>query len=870
MELTIDSKPCDLAGEPIAVGGYAAAELADVEAAREGRSQELTLPATPRNEALLGFARDPHTAGRFNASLHRAVLSAEGAKLLAGTVRLLEASGEGYRIEIREGGARWAKNAARRMLGALGIDYHARLLPSTVSDSWTDDSPVKFFPIRRDEYPQQNSPSDLLPAERILSVDDYHPFLHVATLVETIFAEAGYRIESNFTGSPEFRSLYMSGAYPSRDTAALAARMGFYARRLAPATAQGNHLGRVSANPSTTANSVGNIVETATPQTLDTDGEPIPELCNNGNCFGFDKGRIVFTPTTEVSAGFEYYLKYTTDHRILTRERLRGFDSVYLGTGADMPFTLANRYEDHRPDISPGHRYLAIVFDHTDGAQYRLAYTKDGVAEALWTEFSARTAQVTTPASGTVADPVLLIRSGTRWIRYTGDWALYDGYVTESGRTTVELRVRTAPERIAPASPKFFDRIYFYGAEEGMSLTLHKECSLRPRFSSAPGYGSAITFADVARHPIRQSALLEALQHLFNLRFHTEEETKTVRIEPADEFFGSGTTADWRDRSDFSQPVVLADIAPEIHESRTWGYQEGDGAVNRFNAGAGSPFGASAPIPMPHERATKYCATPSSGPRSARQGTMPTPPRRRSCRSATGMTCRRTAPTSRPVSCASPGCTRCPRANAGVSVGAGGIPARGIPLHGGRSDGGLHALFRRPRRHPRPAPSLRPPGSTGSHLPAHHPLAAARAARIRKPLHARHRDARPAFGIPARHRGRGNPRHAPCYRKLRPAGGIGQMHLHTPERRMMTRHEKRLAEVLLDAIGGLEGEQAVERLFGLGLVNLRACEQRAVRARVDRLAEEGVPRCEAMHVTADEFCCSYEKVRSYYYNTYKS
>ena len=109
-----------------------------------------------------------------------------------------------------------------------------------------------------------------------------------------------------------------------------------------------------------------------------------------------DRGRIVFTPTTEVSAGFEYYLKYTTDHRILTRERLRGFDSVYLGTGADMPFTLANRYEDRRPDISPGHRYLAIVFDHTDGAQYRLAYTKDGVAEALWTEFSARTAQVTT------------------------------------------------------------------------------------------------------------------------------------------------------------------------------------------------------------------------------------------------------------------------------------------------------------------------------------------------------------------------------------------------------------------------------------------------------------------------------------------
>lgn len=571
--------------------------------------------------------------------------------------------------------------------------------------------------------------------------------------------------------------------------------------------------------------------------------------------------------------GFEYYLKYTTDHRILTRERLRGFDSVYLGTGADMPFTLANRYEDHRPDISPGHRYLAIVFDHTDGAQYRLAYTKDGVAEALWTEFSARTAQVTTPASGTVADPVLLIRSGTRWIRYTGDWALYDGYVTESGRTTVELRVRTAPERIAPASPKFFDRIYFYGAEEGMSLTLHKECSLRPRFSSAPGYGSAITFADVARHPIRQSALLEALQHLFNLRFHTEEETKTVRIEPADEFFGSGTTADWRDRSDFSQPVVLADIAPEIHESRTWGYQEGDGAVNRFNAGAGSPFGEWS------VRTDSYAAregdqvlrNPLFRPTLSEAGHYANAPSAQIMQVGDRDDVQEDGTNFTPRIVRFAGLHPLPAGERwGYPSGLAEYPLAAFHFTGDAATEGFTLCFEDRdgirglhHRYDRQAAQE----ATCQRITL---LAAARAARIRKPLHARHRDARPAFGIPARHRGRGNPRHAPCYRKLRPAGGIGQMHLHTPERRMMTRHEKRLAEVLLDAIGGLEGEQAVERLFGLGLVNLRACEQRAVRARVDRLAEEGVPRCEAMHVTADEFCCSYEKVRSYYYNTYKS
>ena len=125
--------------------------------------------------------------------------------------------------------------------------------------------------------------------------------------------------------------------------------------------------------------------------------------------------------------------------------------------------------------------------------------------------------------SGTVADPVLLVRSGSQWVAYRGDWALYNGYVGETGQTMVEVRIRTAAESVSPASPKYFNLIYFAGAEPGMALTLHKECSLRPRFLSAPGFGSRIAFADVAQHRIRQSELLDALAHLFNLRFYTEE-----------------------------------------------------------------------------------------------------------------------------------------------------------------------------------------------------------------------------------------------------------------------------------------------------------------------------------------------------------
>lgn len=592
MELTIDEQACDLNPEKCAAPGYDAARLASPDACREGRSMTLTLPKTPRNDRIVGHASDPHAGVRFNAELHRAELSASGAVLLAGTVRLLEASGDGYTLEIRDGGAGWASQAARKSFDEIGITYLSDLSPTTIFESWTDDKPVKFFPIFRDEYPQQNNPSDLLPAERMLSVDDYHPFLHIATLLRTIFSQAGYRIDSRFMESEYFQSLYMSGAYTSRDTTAAANRMGFFARRLAPVTATADYNGRIYADPSYTSNSVGNIVETATPLTTDVDGEPIPELMNNGGCFAKRNGRIVFTPPTEVSVGFEYYLRYTTDHRILSRTRLAGFDSFYLGAGNEMTFQLANRYEDNRSKLLAATTYRLIVFNHEPGATYELKYSLNGEPLTQWARVNSRTSLVSTPLTGTVSNPKLYILRGTTWLLYSGDWALYDGYINETGQTTVDVRLRTVAQIVSPTAPKQFDQTYFFGAESGMKLTLDKCCSLRPRFVSSPGFGSMLRFADVARHRIRQAALIEAVAHLFNLRFHTDNATRIVQIEPADDFFGAGSPVDWSTRTDFSQPVERTDRAIEVHERRTWHYLTGDGAVKRLDDAGGTPFGS--------------------------------------------------------------------------------------------------------------------------------------------------------------------------------------------------------------------------------------------------------------------------------------
>lgn len=269
MKLTIDQIPCDLDPSQRIALDYDAQDLADVRSGNKGHALRLRLPATRTNDRIFGFAAEPYTGQRFNAAQHTAVLSDGEAKLLQGSVRLLSAAydsdPEGYLIEIRSGTSEWARQAAAEMFNTLGISFSGRLTPTMIRQTWTNNTPVKFFPVCRDEYTPELSSVELIPVERFLSVDDYHPFISAATVVQTLFSEAGYTLESDFLNGEFFRSLYLSGAYSSRDTNALRNHMDFLARRTTTAATTANSDGRVYANPYKSINSVGNFVETVNP-----------------------------------------------------------------------------------------------------------------------------------------------------------------------------------------------------------------------------------------------------------------------------------------------------------------------------------------------------------------------------------------------------------------------------------------------------------------------------------------------------------------------------------------------------------------------------------------------------------------------------
>lgn len=85
----------------------------------------------------------------------------------------------------------------------------------------------------------------------------------------------------------------------------------------------------------------------------------------------------------------------------------------------------------------------------------------------------------------------------------------------------------------------------------------------------------------------------------------------------------------------------------------------------------------------------------------------------------------------------------------------------------------------------------------------------------------------------------------------------------------MTRHNTLLLDVIVGQVSGSTPRRVLEQLLEQGLLNIRNCERLAILANIEILIDKGMGRCDAFQSTAEEFCCSYEKVREIFYKQYK-
>ena len=591
IELLIDGQSCDLGKLPTIPVDFDIEKLTKVEGERNGRVVEFVLPSTPKNDAIFGPSRDIYATERFNTEHHVAVVKREGVVVFEGTVylrgtTLRKGANADYSIRISEGGAEWIEKVVYGKLSDLDIPFAEDLTLSTITKSWEGEGAVRFLPVRRSDKSVGYSTSSSIPIEFVMLTDDYHPFISIADMVKAMFAKSGYKLRSRFFDSEFGKSLYMSGDYTRSDVTTAKSMCDFFARRSATTTVTADSVGMVYASNAFAAHTLGPLVDTADPEAVDSDGVQMSETFNTLNAFSKNSGgNICFTPARSVKVGFLLHLEYITDYKIISRDNFSGFNVVDGLHGLSVKFSLANTCKDQRESLMKNMQYRAIVFDHVSNRNYRLVGTFASGLQTIIAEWSSRSMLVTTPGTSLQSVELLYRDSESdEWLRYQDDWALYFGYIGEEGRVDVKMDIRIAPQEVAAGESHLLDKFWFKGAEPGMKLTMSNKTTLRPYFSTVPGYGSSLEFKDVAPRQIRQVDMLAAIGEMFNLAFYTDRVNKELYIEPLEQLYDDTEVIDITHCIDYGSGLKIADAGLDKPQTHRFAYLEGDVASNRYNS----------------------------------------------------------------------------------------------------------------------------------------------------------------------------------------------------------------------------------------------------------------------------------------------
>ena len=534
---------------------------------------ELSLPITPENRRLMEYP-ELCASQPFNESERPIRIVVDDRTLFEGfaMLRRVERRGDGgrYILALETSEVGWQQRLENKTLSELQIECNVGWDADSIVSSWTEDVPVRFLPVTRNVDNGESSPTTILNVTKSMAFDNYHPFLHLRSIIYKSFEDAGYSVDSIFMSSPEFNKLYMSGAYPTGASNTLDKRMGFLARRLEPITAVADYSGSVYASPLLGSATIGNLVD------VDT-ASAFPDTYSNGGCLSVDDlGRVVFTPKTEVVASFLYKLRYKTEYYIRSRERLTGFDRVWITPSEYYSFEIVNSFVDQRDyEKQPNMEYNLMVFDFTPGDVFMMRYELNGTVRNKM--FYERSNHFKFGESldeiGEIITFAVSKDGGGTFETYEGDWAVYYGFCREQGVMDVALSIRSAPERLKPGRQKRFDQMVFDGAVKGMTLRMEAGVSINPIFfdmSLDESIGSWQVFSSL---DCTQREVVDAVCKMFNLRVIEDSKRRMVRIETADYLADIAEKVDWNGKVDLSQGWQSEDVVRDMSKVVEIAYQ---------------------------------------------------------------------------------------------------------------------------------------------------------------------------------------------------------------------------------------------------------------------------------------------------------
>ncbi len=508
---------------------YNAADLRDPSKRAAGYSKTFEIPASNHNQkwietlTAVGSQRDLEKIG-----WHKARIKANGIYVFDGWARFeIGITGQGgrYKCHILQDPSYWPELIKNLKVCDISFPTHEKSY-DTITASWgytVDQIPYVYPAINYGEWFQgANSPK---------SLKDFHPAVYAKAIVDKIFSGIGYTIESNFFNTDEFKKLiipYTSGEDYDNASNPLGENGSFGA---------GGH------------------------RAGESDPPDIPAC--GWSCCTYRK----WFPTLQYETGNVQHHAHNTSNSSCNNGYTVPFTGRYV-VHYDCQMKQSQGWGDGGKWCLVSHINGQIVSSNVGSWYSGMSSSPNSVYQ-----IGNGTGTYAIP-TGAPYNAVGVGGYGTGW--QFNSWASNGDWKT--GTISYEIDLQQG-DKI---------QIGFYGRNNNNVATDYSQIKnenffVYPHVSNTAVPTSVVNLSS-SLPCIKQKDFLKGLTNLFNLHWTSDERTRTVSVEPYDDFYGSGKTLDFTDRLDhtsWSDKFLIDELASTIH----WKYKpdSNDRIVELYN-----------------------------------------------------------------------------------------------------------------------------------------------------------------------------------------------------------------------------------------------------------------------------------------------
>lgn len=570
LSIYIDNKALDVDQSTSVSITLGITHVNSIESSKAPFSKTIKLPDTPNNRSVMGFASEIY-ATRFNNQIHSAEIDIDGFTIMKGEAQFNKYESEYFHVNFVGAEIEWIKRATETPLVNTDFEFpYDEFDGLTVENSLhLGHSAIRFIPAATGKLRQRLNDEDHWGDRITTTLSDYVPFFHIGDLLTAIFTQCNYSIKSTFMQTPLFRSLYISGKWASGDVEKPKEANGFRAGRFS-----GVEVEAAKENIS----SQYHIIDTADPDAESEDGDKADSVYDNGKCISFQSvNRPIFTAKKDVVVGFRYYLHYFsptvcttlpmgTDVSFYNEIRIPNFAGTGKTKYVDAIGFTQDFKKDQKHSITPLTKYYLVLFPSIiispGDKSLSVGWNMDTDTPSEYRYESVTSSVITTSD----------VMQGRAYLydKYTNRRIPDKFWMIQEMPSEVEVKITIdcAPRFIEAGTIIPLNAPSFHGTgmvqDKEKIIGISNNTYIETLFSSTPTVGEAMNTSNLlAYDEVKQIEFIKAIKQMFNLQFLTDLLTRTVYIEPYNDFYGAGVI-DWSDRIDLSQPVTVEELGADL------------------------------------------------------------------------------------------------------------------------------------------------------------------------------------------------------------------------------------------------------------------------------------------------------------------